>query len=48
MADPSNIYAIDDIKFLTGYNVEPVVASEDAIERGDRALLRQGARRSTR
>ena len=31
MADPSNLHAIDDIKFLTGYNVEPVVASETAI-----------------
>ncbi|GAB4547807.1 MAG: type IV-A pilus assembly ATPase PilB [Thermodesulfovibrionia bacterium] len=31
MADPSNIFAIDDIKFMTGYNVEPVVASETAI-----------------
>jgi type IV pilus assembly protein PilB len=31
MADPSNIFAIDDIKFLTGYNVESVVASEAAI-----------------
>src|SRR5213078_127868 len=31
MSDPSNIYAIDDIKFLTGYNVEVVVASEQAI-----------------
>jgi type IV pilus assembly protein PilB len=31
MADPSNLHAIDDIKFLTGYNVEPVVASESAI-----------------
>jgi type IV pilus assembly protein PilB len=31
MADPSNLHAIDDIKFLTGYNVEPVVASEAAI-----------------
>src|SRR6266508_1920613 len=28
MSDPSNIFAIDDIKFLTGYNVEVVVASE--------------------
>ena len=28
MADPSNIFAIDDIKFMTGYNVEPVVTSE--------------------
>jgi type IV pilus assembly protein PilB len=31
MADPSNLHAIDDIKFLTGYNVEPVVCSEPAI-----------------
>ncbi|HUL59211.1 MAG TPA: type IV-A pilus assembly ATPase PilB [Anaeromyxobacteraceae bacterium] len=31
MSDPSNIFAIDDIKFLTGYNVEVVVASEQAI-----------------
>jgi type IV pilus assembly protein PilB len=31
MTDPSNIFAIDDIKFLTGYNVEVVVASEQAI-----------------
>ncbi len=32
-ADPSNIFAIDDIKFLTGYNVEVVVASEESISR---------------
>jgi type IV pilus assembly protein PilB len=32
MADPSNIYAIDDLKFLTGYNIEVVVASEVALE----------------
>jgi type IV pilus assembly protein PilB len=31
MADPTNLHAIDDIKFLTGFNVEPVVASEGAI-----------------
>lgn len=31
MADPSNMFAIDDIKFMTGYNVEVVVASESAI-----------------
>lgn len=28
MADPSNLNGIDDVKFLTGYNVEPVVTSE--------------------
>ena len=32
MADPTNVFAMDDIKFMTGYNVEPVVASESAIE----------------
>ena len=32
MADPSNIYAIDELKFLTSYNIEPVVAAEAAIE----------------
>ncbi len=32
-ADPSNIFAIDDIKFLTGYNVEVVVAPHDQIKR---------------
>src|SRR5690606_39098132 len=31
MSDPTNLHAIDDIKFLSGYNVEPVVASESAI-----------------
>ncbi|HET9038044.1 MAG TPA: type II secretion system protein GspE, partial [Myxococcaceae bacterium] len=31
MADPSNIYAVDDLKFTTGYNIEPVVASEPSI-----------------
>src|SRR5262245_329113 len=32
MADPSNIYAIDELKFLTQYNIDPVVASDTAIE----------------
>jgi type IV pilus assembly protein PilB len=32
-ADPSNIFALDDIKFLTGYNIQPVVAAEAAIKR---------------
>ncbi|NOZ00709.1 MAG: type IV-A pilus assembly ATPase PilB [Deltaproteobacteria bacterium] len=31
MADPGNIYAMDDVKFLTGLNVEVVVASESAV-----------------
>jgi type IV pilus assembly protein PilB len=33
MSDPSNLHAVDDIKFLTGYNVEPVVAPITAIEK---------------
>ena len=32
MADPTNVFAMDDIKFMTGYNVEPVVASELGIK----------------
>ncbi len=31
MADPTNIVAIDEIKFMTSFNVEPVVASETEI-----------------
>jgi type IV pilus assembly protein PilB len=37
MTDPTNVFAMDDIKFMTGYAVEPVVASEigvvDAIQK---------------
>jgi type IV pilus assembly protein PilB len=31
MTDPTNVLATDDVKFMTGYNVEPVVASETAV-----------------
>ena len=31
MTDPTNVFALDDIKFMTGYSVEPVVASEIAV-----------------
>jgi type IV pilus assembly protein PilB len=31
MTDPTNVFAMDDIKFMTGFNVEPVVSSETAI-----------------
>src|SRR4029077_12275010 len=38
LANPSNIFAIDDIKFITGYEVEPHVASETALKKAiDRA-----------
>ena len=32
MADPTNVFAIDDIKFMTELNVEPVIASEASIQ----------------
>jgi type IV pilus assembly protein PilB len=31
MIDPTNVFAMDDVKFMTGYRVEPVVASEAAL-----------------
>ncbi|MDH3254685.1 MAG: type IV-A pilus assembly ATPase PilB [Acidobacteriota bacterium] len=34
MVDPTNVFAMDDIKFMTGYNVEPVVTSEAALRDG--------------
>ena len=45
MTDPTNVFAMDDIKFMTGYNVEPVVASETEV---DDALQRYYARRRSR
>jgi type IV pilus assembly protein PilB len=32
MADPTNVFAMDDIKFMTGLNVEPVIASETSLQ----------------
>ncbi len=32
MMDPGNIFALDDLKFLTGYRVEPLIASENAVK----------------
>ena len=31
MVDPTNVFAMDDIKFMTGLNVEPVIASEASL-----------------
>jgi type IV pilus assembly protein PilB len=31
MADPTNVFAMDDIKFMTGLQIDPVVASETAV-----------------
>jgi len=33
MANPDNIFAIDDIKFITGLEVKPVVATESSIQK---------------
>lgn len=48
MTDPTNVFAMDDIKFMTGYNVEPVVASEigvaEAIQRYYAAPVARPAR----
>src|SRR5208282_1136683 len=32
MADPLNVFAIDDIKMMTGFEVEPAIASENEIK----------------
>ena len=34
MIDPSDVFAIDDIKFMTGYNIEPVIATESSVIKG--------------
>jgi len=43
MSDPSNIFAIDDIKFMTGYNVEVVVVAESSIKTAIDKLYDQSA-----
>jgi type IV pilus assembly protein PilB len=32
MVDPTNVFALDDVKFMTGLNVEPVVVAEGAVQ----------------
>ncbi|MBI3263451.1 MAG: type IV-A pilus assembly ATPase PilB [Acidobacteria bacterium] len=45
MTDPTNVFAMDDIKFMTGFNVEPVVASETAV--GDAIQRYYGASKAS-
>ena len=45
MTDPTNVFAMDDIKFMTGFNVEPVVASETAIAEAITKFYGGGAQR---
>ena len=40
MADPTNIFALDDVKMYTGYQVRPVVATKDDIEDAIRTYYR--------
>src|ERR687891_1302790 len=48
MTDPTNVFAMDDVKFMTGYNVEPVVASETAVIDADQKNYRQNAAAAAR
>ncbi len=47
MADPSDIFAIEDIKFMTNFNIEPVVASERAIHEAIDAQYNQRPKKKT-
>jgi len=38
MVDPSNVFALDDIRLITGYEIDPMLAAPDDIS----SLLRQG------
>ena len=42
MADPSNVFVIDDVKFLTGFNVDVVTASESSILQAMSTYYRSG------
>ncbi|HYE73913.1 MAG TPA: ATPase, T2SS/T4P/T4SS family, partial [Blastocatellia bacterium] len=43
MSDPANVYAMDDIKFVTGFSIEPVVASELSVRQAiDRSYTARG------
>lgn len=44
MADPSNLFAVDDVKFMTGYNVEVVVSTESSIVQAIMNSYKQGGR----
>lgn len=48
MADPSNVFAVDDIKFMTGYNVEIAIANESNISAALGSYYGGGARQVAR
>jgi type IV pilus assembly protein PilB len=51
MVDPTDVFAIEDIKFITGYNVEPLIATESALigkiekhyGKGPQSLMERGS-----
>jgi type IV pilus assembly protein PilB len=43
MADPTNVFALDDVGFMTGLQIQPVVASEAAIRKAFERLYESGA-----
>lgn len=47
MSNPLNLFATDDVKFATGYEVEPVIASKDDINRAiEKMFSRQNAEKA--
>jgi type IV pilus assembly protein PilB len=42
MADPTNVFALDDVGFMTGLQIQPVVASEAAIRKAFERLYETG------
>ncbi len=42
MADPTNVFALDDVGFMTGLQIQPVVASEAAIRKAFERLYDTG------
>jgi type IV pilus assembly protein PilB len=48
MVDPTNVFAMDDIKFMTGFNIEPVVASEARFSRAIKKLTARPRKKTWR
>jgi len=44
MSDPSNLYALEDLRIISGYQITPVVASEDEIRNMQSKIFATGER----
>ena len=44
MSDPSNLYALEDLRIISGYQITPVVATEDEIRNMQAKLFATGER----